>query len=83
MGYELELKLKLKGLPGSRWEGLECAYDFEELCDDGDAPESKLFITKEGSQPGTKFRQEALSEKLVDEVVERCREVLAIVREEA
>ena len=38
MGYELELKLKLKGLPGTRWEGLECAYDFEELCDDGDAP---------------------------------------------
>ena len=38
MGYELELKLKLKGMLGSRWEGLECAFDFEELCDDGDAP---------------------------------------------
>ena len=83
MGYELELKLKLKGLPGSKWEGLECAIELEELCDDGSDPESKLFITKEGGQPGTKFRQEATAEKLINEVVERCREALAIVREEA
>jgi hypothetical protein len=56
MGYELELKVKLKGLLGTRWEGLECSVELEELCDDGSAPESKLFITKEGSQSGTKFR---------------------------
>lgn len=45
MGYELEIKLKFKGQ--GRWEGLECAVEFTELCDDGDEPESKLFITKE------------------------------------
>ena len=59
MGYELELKLKLKGLPGSKWDGLECAIELEELCDDGGAPESKLFITKEGGggkSSGVKFR---------------------------
>ena len=84
MGYELELKLKLKGQPGTRCEGIECTVELEELCDDGSDPEAKLFITKEGgSLSGTKFRQEATSENLVAEVVERCREVLAQVRDEA
>lgn len=82
MGYELEMKIKLKGK--GRWEGLECAVEFTELCDDGDDPESKLFITKETSSgSGPKFRQEAAADKLFKEIAEKCREVLAIVREEA
>ncbi len=55
MGYELELKLKFKGQ--EKWEGLECAIELSELCDDGSDPESKMFITKETSNgSGTKFR---------------------------
>jgi len=55
MGYELELKLKFKGQ--EKWEGLECAIELSELCDDGGDPESKMFITKETSNgSGTKFR---------------------------
>jgi len=85
MGYELEFKLRLRGLPGTRCEGIECTVEVEELCDDGGEPGgAKLFINKEGgSLSGTKFRQEATSEKLIDEVVERCREVLAQVRDDA
>ena len=82
MGYELEMKIKFKGK--GRWEGLECAVEFTELCDDGDDPESKLFITKETSSgSGAKFRQEAAADKLFKEIADKCREVLAIVREEA
>lgn len=82
MGYELELKLKFEGQ--GKWEGLECAIEMSELCDDGSDPESKIFITKESSKgSGTKFRQEAAAEKLLKEVVDKCREVLALVREEA
>ena len=82
MGYELEMKLKFKGQ--DKWEGLECAIELSELCDDGSDPESKLFITKESSSgSGPKFRQEASADKLVKEVVDKCREVVAIVREEA
>ena len=55
MGYELEMKIKFKGV--GRWEGLECAVEFTELCDDGDEPQSKLFITKEAQGgSGPKFR---------------------------
>jgi len=55
MGYELELKLNFEGK--GRWEGLQCAVEMTELCDDGDDPESKLFITKEAqSGSGPKFR---------------------------
>ena len=82
MGYELEMKLKFKGQ--GRWEGLECAIEFTELCDDGDDPQSKLFITKEAQGgSGPKFRQEAASDKLFKEVADKCREILAIIREEA
>lgn len=55
MGYELEIKLKFKGQ--GKWEGIECAIEFKELCDDGSDPESKLYVTKEKSKDqGTKFR---------------------------
>jgi len=84
IGYELEVKLKLKGVPGGRWDGIECSIDIEELCDDGSDPQTRLYITKEGANSsGNKFRSEANSEKLIEEVVEKCREVLAMVRDEA
>jgi len=55
IGYELELKISLKGL--GKWKGLECAVELTELCDDGSDPESKIFITKEsGSGSGPRFR---------------------------
>lgn len=34
MGYELEMKIKFRGT--GKWEGLECAIEMTELCDDGD-----------------------------------------------
>ncbi len=82
MGYDLEMKIKFEGL--GRWDGLQCAIEIEELCDDGSEPETKIFITKESPNgTGSKFRQEAASDKVVKEVVEKVREVLAIVREQA
>ena len=71
IGYELELKAKLKGVDGTRWEGLECTVELSDLCDDGSDPEHKLFISKEGTKStGVKFREEARAEKLVHQITE-------------
>ena len=80
IGYELEVKLKFEGK--GRWEGLECSVELSDLCDDGSDPEDKLFITKEGKEKGIKFRQEAKEQKVIRQIVEKCREVLAIARDE-
>ena len=82
MGFELELKIAFVGR--GRWAGLECAIELTDFCDDGSDPEHKLFITKESDKgSGPKFRQEAAAQKLVAQIVEKSREVLAIVRDEA
>lgn len=33
IGYELDLKIKFEGQ--ERWDGLKCAIEIKELCDDG------------------------------------------------
>ena len=57
MGYELEMKIKFEGL--AKWQGIQCAIDFKELCDDGSDPEYNLYVTKEKDKSqSTKFKQE-------------------------
>ena len=57
IGYELEMKLKFLGQ--EKHEGLECAIQINELCDDGSEPETKLYVTKEQNKDqGIRFRQE-------------------------
>ena len=52
--------MKLKFAGRDRHEGLECAIQINELCDDGSEPDTKLYVTKEqGKDHGTRFRQEA------------------------
>ncbi|CDW91631.1 uncharacterized protein loc101207721 [Stylonychia lemnae] len=82
IGYELEIKIKFRGL--GKQEGLECAVKFTEFCDDGSDPEAQLFVTKEeGTDQGTKFKKEWNSQSVTNKVVEKCREILNIIRDEA
>ena len=83
MGYELELKVKFQGFR-KKWEGIECSIKFEELSDDGSYADAKLFITKEGDKAqGIKLKQEMASEKIINIVHDRIKEVLGIIRDEA
>jgi hypothetical protein len=61
MGYELQLKIKFEGC--GKWEGIECATELKELCDDGSDPEFMLYVTKDKGN-GTKFKQEFNSENI-------------------
>ncbi len=80
MGYELQMKLQFVGK--GKWQGLECRVELSDLCDDGSDPEEKLYITKEGKEKGLKFRQEVSEQKVIKQIVEKCRDVLAIARDE-
>lgn len=52
IGYELEVKVTLTGVKGSRWEGIECSYEITDFCDDGSDPEISFNVTKD-SKKGT------------------------------
>ena len=82
IGYELEFKVRFEGI--DKWDGVECAIELKEFCDDG-SQESKLFVTKEpkSSNGGIKFKQEAERCKLVDHLVRECREFMNAIRDEA
>ena len=80
MGYELQMKLQFVGR--GKWEGLECSVELSDLCDDGSDPEDKLYVKKEGKEKGLKFRQEVSEQKVIKQIVEKCRDVLAIARDE-
>ena len=81
LGFELELKLKFAGK--GKWQGLECAVDLKELCDDGSDPDQSLYITQENSKDkGIKFRTEVAEQKTIKQIIEKCREILNVVRDE-
>jgi len=55
-----------------------------ELCDDGSDPEHKRYVTKEKNKDQSlNLRTAMKTQKVVQEFVNKCREVLAIVRDEA
>jgi hypothetical protein len=62
---------------------LECAVKISELCDDGSDPECKLYVTAEKTKDqGLKFRKDYAALKTEKAIVEKCREILSIIREE-
>lgn len=66
IGFDLEFKLVFTGVEGSRQEGIECAFQISEFCDDGSDPESKLFVTKDSDgSKGTKFKKEVSDQNVV------------------
>ena len=81
IGYELELKIKFEGR--GKYEGTECAIKLKDLCDDGSDPDCRLYVTKEKSKEATqKLKAEINSERVLTEVMGKCRELLQQLKDE-
>lgn len=76
IGYELAVKLKLEGL--KNYDGYSYAVSLEELCDDGSDPEANLNVTQQGKKQQKDFNRAST----LREIVEKCREILNIIKEE-
>eukprot|EP00347_Sterkiella_histriomuscorum_P015547 403356622 len=83
IGYELEIKIKFAGQ--DKYEGLECAVHLVDFCDDGSDPDTNLYVTKEngGKDQGLKFKKDYSAKKAEKEIVAKCRDILAFIRDEA
>lgn len=82
MGYELDIKIKFKGQ--EKYEGVECDIELKELCDDGSDPEYRIKVAKDkGGDSAEKLKSEISSEDVINEIIEKCRAVLNIIRDEA
>ena len=83
MGYELEMNVKLGGLAGGDYEGAEALIKIIELCDDLSEPQINISVpTKKDKQQGTKLKQAIAEDDVVQELVEKSRQVLNTIRDQ-
>ena len=86
IGYELEMTIVCETVPEAG-PGYDCTFSIKDLCDDGSEPECKVTVKLNGKGDAggnaREFKEEIEGDGIVFVVVEKCRQVLGIIRDEA
>lgn len=82
IGYEIKIKLRFEGV--NKMKGVEVEFKFKDICDDGSEPESTFKITKDTKlQAGVQLKKDIRAENTQQVILEKVKEVLNQLKEEA